>query len=412
MNSALVRRVLLARGLRAFADGYVALLLPLYLLLLGMSTLQVGIITAGTLFGSALLTLAVGLQAWRFSLRSLLLAAAALMGVTGLGFGVLTDYWPLLLVAVVGTLNASSDDVSVFLTLEHTLLSRAAPPAQRTSAFARYSLVGATIGAAGALAAGLPSLVASALGIGVRPVMQASFIGYALIGVSMAAIYRHLPREPQATDTARPAALGASSRRTVYKLAALFSLDAFGGGLAIQSMLVLWLHLHFGLTPADTAKIFFCSGLLSASSFFFVPRLARRFGLLNTMLLFHAPASVLLLLIPLMPNASWTIALILLRAAIASLDVPARSAYVMSVVTPSERPAAASLTVVPRSLMWAAGPLLTGYLLSVSSFGWPLMIAGIVKLAYNAMLFAGFAKVPLQSESDASPWAERPTTRN
>ncbi|RZL87317.1 MAG: MFS transporter [Variovorax sp.] len=389
-----------ARGLRAFADGYVALLLPLYLLLLGMSALQVGIITAGTLLGSALLTLVVGLQAWRFSLRSLLLAAAALMAATGLGFGTLTDYWPLLLVAVVGTLNASSDDASVFQMLEHTLLSQAAPVAQRTSAFARYSLVGAMMGAAGALAAGLPSMVASALGIGLRPVVQASFVGYALIGVAMAFLYGHLPRAPHAVvASARPAALLAPSRRTVYRLAALFSLDAFGGGLVIQSMLVLWLHLRFGLTPADTAKVFFCTGLLSAASFFFVARVARRLGLLNTMVITHVPASVLLLLIPLMPDIAWTIALILLRAAISSLDVPARSAYVMSIVTPPERPAAASLTSVPRSLMWAAGPLLTGYLLSLSSFGWPLMIAGIVKLGYDVLLFTLFARVPLQAES-------------
>ncbi len=399
MTSPLVRRVLTARGLRAFADGYVALLLPLYLLLLGMSALQVGIITAGTLLGSALLTLFVGLQAWRFSLRSLLLAAAALMAATGLGFGILTDYWPLLLVAVVGTLNASSDDASVFQTLEHTLLSQAAPVAQRTSAFARYSLVGAMMAAAGALVAGLPSMVATALAVDLRPVVQASFVGYALTGVAMAVLYGRLPREPHAVAAVRPAALLAPSRRTVYRLAALFSLDAFGGGLVIQSMLVLWLHLRFGLTPADTAKVFFCTGLLSAASFFFVASVARRLGLLNTMVITHAPASLLLLLIPLMPDAGWTIALILLRAAISSLDVPARSAYVMSIVTPPERPAAASLTSVPRSLMWAAGPLLAGYLLSLSSFGWPLVIAGIVKLAYDVLLFTLFARVPLQAES-------------
>jgi hypothetical protein len=160
---------------------------------------------------------------------------------------------------------------------------------------------------------------------------------------------------------------------------------------------VLWLHLHFDLSPTETARVFFCTGLLSAASFFFVAPLVRRLGLLRTMILTHAPASVLLILIPLMPDAGGAIALIVLRAAIASLDVPARSAFVMSIVSPAERPAAASLTSVPRSLMWAAGPLVAGYLLGVSTFGWPLVVAGVVKLAYDGLLFAGFRGVRVKA---------------
>jgi MFS family permease len=398
MNRPLARRVLIARGLRAFADGYMALLMPLYLLSLGMSTLQVGTITAATMCGSALLTLAVGLNALRFGLHSLLMGAALLMTGTGIGFATLTAYWPLLIVAAIGTLNASADDASVFLTLEHSLLGHAAGLEERTTVFARYSLVGALMGATGALAAALPAVLARALGTNLVAVMQASFMGYALIGICMAVVYRHLPVQGTADSTGRRAALTPASRRLVLRLAGLFSLDAFGGGLVIQSMLVLWLHLHFDLSPSQTARVFFCTGLLSATSFFFVARLVRRFGLLPTMVLAHVPASFLLILIPLMPSAGWAIALILLRAAIASLDVPARSAFVMSIVSPAERPAAASLTSVPRSLMWAAGPLLAGYLLGVSTFGWPLVIAGVLKLTYDALLFARFHGTPLRVE--------------
>jgi MFS family permease len=398
VNHSLARRVLIARGLRAFADGYIALLMPLYLLSLGMSTLQVGTVTAATMCGSALLTLGVGLHGWRFGLHALLMGAALLMTGTGIFFATLTGYWPLLVVAAIGTLNASADDASVFLTLEHSLLGHATDSEERTAVFARYSLVGALMGATGALAASLPAVLAQALGTSLVPVMRVSFLGYALIGIAMAVVYRHLPVQRTAHSTVQRAALTPSSRGIVIRLAGLFSLDAFGGGLVIQSMLVLWLHLHFDLSPTETARVFFCTGLLSAASFFFVAPLVRRLGLLPTMVLTHAPASFLLILIPLMPSAGWAIALILLRAAIASLDVPARSAFVMSVVSPAERPAAASFTSVPRSLMWAAGPLLAGYLLGVSTFGWPLMIAGVLKLVYDALLFARFHGTPLRVE--------------
>lgn len=383
----LVRRLLWVRGLRAFGDGYVSLLLPVYLLRLGFSPFEVGVITTATLLGSGALTLLVGLHAWRFRYRTLLLAATALMTATGLGFAAFTQFWPLLLVAIVGTLNPSSGDVSVFLPLEHAVLARTAPDGRRTAVFARYSLAGALVGAAGALTAGLPELLGTAFGWSLPSALRAMFVLYALLGVASAAIYRKLPRGLAGESEAPAAPLG-QSRRIVYLLAALFSLDAFGGGFIVQSMLALWLFEQFRLSTAVAGTIFFWTGVFSALSYLVAVRIAGRIGLVNTMVFTHLPSSVLLLLMPFVTSLAWVIVLLLARSALSQMDVPTRSAYVMAVVSPGERAAAASITAVPRSLASATSPLLAGWLLGISSFGWPLAIAGAVKIVYDLLLLA------------------------
>lgn len=387
-----VRRLLWARGLRAFADGYVSLLLPLYLLTLGLTPFQIGVIATGTLLGSGLLTLGVGLQAYRFRYRTLLIAAAALMVATGLGFAVVTDFWPLLIIAVVGTLNPSSGDVSVFLPLEQAVLAHVVADRQRTAIFARYSLVGALVGAVGALFAGLPQLVTETIAIGAKTAMQAMFVLYGLLGLTAGLIYARLPATLAAGSTIATAPLR-ESKRIVYTLAALFSLDAFGGGFIVQSLLALWLFQRFQFSIVTAGTIFFWTGVLSAFSYLVAVRIANRIGLVNTMVFTHLPANLLLLVIPLVPDPTWVIVLLLVRAALSQMDVPTRSSYVMAVVSPAERAAAASITSVPRSLASAASPLFAGYLLGVSTFGWPLVIAGGLKIAYDLLLLATFRKV-------------------
>jgi len=387
------------RGLRAFGDGFVSLLLPLYLLELGLSPFEVGAITAGTLLGSGVLTLVVGLSAHRFRLRGLLLCATFLMTATGMGFAVVTNFWPLLLIAVVGTLNPSSGDVSVFLPLEQTALAHLAGERNRTALFARYSLVGALVGALGALAAGLPGVMVDTAGISLRSALQLMFGLYGAIGLVATAIYRTLPAD-FAAGTQTPAAPLKESKRVVYILAALFSLDAFGGGFIVQSMLALWLFEKFQLSIGLAATIFFWSGVLSAFSYLIAVRIASRFGLINTMVFTHLPASALLLIMPLMPSLPWVILLLLVRSALSQMDVPTRSSYVMAVVSPSERAAAASITSVPRSLASSISPLAAGYLLQVSSFGWPLFFAGILKIVYDLLLLGMFRAVrPPEEES-------------
>ncbi|MHB8666012.1 MAG: MFS transporter [Burkholderiales bacterium] len=386
-----VNRLLLAKGLRAFGDGYVSLLLPLYLLQLGFSPLQVGIVATTTLIGSGLLTLAVGLHAWRYHYRSLLLAASVLMAFTGLGFALFTQFWPLLLVALVGTLNPSSGDVSVFLPLEHAVLARVVSDRQRTATFARYSLAGSLLAAAGSLAAALPATLVSVSGVSSTQAIQAMFVLYALIACIAGLVYRGLPTA-LATQERQPTAPLQQSKAKVYTLAALFSLDAFAGGFVVQSMVALWLYQRFDLSMAAAGVVFFWTGVLSAGSYLVAVRIAGRFGLVNTMVFTHIPSSVCLILLPFAPGLSWAIALLFVRSALSQMDVPTRSSYVMAIVTPVERPAAASITSVPRSLASALSPFLAGWMLGLSSFGWPLLVAGGVKITYDLLLFAIFRK--------------------
>lgn len=390
--SATIRRVLWVRALRAFADGYVSLVLPVYLLSLGLTAFQVGVIATATLLGSAALSLGVGMVAHRAGYRTLLLAATGLMAATGFLFAAASDFWPLTIIAVVGTLNPSSGDVSVFLPLEQSLLAHTVEDAKRTSIFARYSLVGALVGALGALFAGAPDFAVKLAHVEPKMALQAMFVLYGLIGLVSAFVYRRLPTS-QAGETRTPPAPLGKSRRIVFTLAALFSLDAFGGGFVVQSMLALWLFERFDLSTAVAGTIFFWSGVFSAFSYLVAVRIAKRIGLVNTMVFTHLPANLMLVAMPFVPDLAWVIVLLLARAALSQMDVPTRGSYVMAVVTPAERPAAASITSVPRSLASAVSPLLAGAMLGVSTFGWPLLIAGLTKIVYDLSLLAMFRAV-------------------
>jgi MFS family permease len=391
-------RILFARGLRAFGDGYVSLLLPLYLLQLGYGPLEVGVIATATLIGSGIVTLGVGLHAHRFHYRSLLIAATVLLALTGLGFASVARFWPLLLIAFVGTLNPSSGDVSLFLPLEHAVLSRVVSDADRTHAFARYSLVGAVGAAVGALAIGVPGWIEHAAGVSKLGAMQAMFVLYAIAAIPMALVYRTLPASLGATEHKAPAPLTRSKAR-VYTLAALFCIDSFAGGFVVQSLLALWLFQRHDLSPVQAGAIFFWTGLASALSYLVAVRIAKRIGLVNTMVFTHIPSSLCLIAIPFADSLAVVLALLFVRAMLSQMDVPTRSSYVMAIVLPEERPAAASITAVPRSLASAASPLIAGYLLGVSTFGWPLLAAGVLKIAYDLMLLAMFGKIRPPEES-------------
>lgn len=384
--------LLASRGLRAFGDGLVSLLLPAYLAALGFSAFEIGSVATATLAGSAALTLAVGFVAHHFSRRSLLIAAAVLMVATGVAFALATDFWPLLLIAFVGTLNPSSGDVSVFLPLEHAQLAHSVTDRDRTALFARYSLVGSLVGAVGALAAGAPDFLRQVVGLEIKQALQTAFLLYAFLGVGALLLYRRLPDESVGASAA-PAEPLRKSRTIVLTLAALFSLDAFAGGFVVQSLLALWLYQRFGLSLATTGAIFFCTGVLSALSYLVAVQVSKRIGLVNTMVFTHLPSSLCLLLIPFMTSLGPVIVLLLIRSALSQMDVPTRTSYVMAVVTPGERAAAASVTAVPRSLASTASPMLAGSLLAVSGFGWPLLIAGALKIVYDILLLAMFHKV-------------------
>jgi predicted MFS family arabinose efflux permease len=237
-----------------------------------------------------------------------------------------------------------------------------------------------------------------AAGVSMRSALQLMFGLYGVIGLAAASIYRKLPTD-FAADMQTSTAPLKESKRIVYVLAALFSLDAFGGGFIVQSMLALWLFEKFQLSVGLAATIFFWTGVFTAFSYLLAVRIAKRIGLINTMVFTHLPSSVLLVLVPMMPDLSWVIVLLLIRSALSQMDVPTRSSYVMAVVSPSERAAAASITSVPRSLASSISPLVAGYLLQVSTFGWPLLIGGILKIVYDLLLLGMFRAVRPPEES-------------
>ncbi len=385
------RLLLIARALRAFVDGFVCVLLPAYLLALGLGAFEVGVLSAATLLGSATLTLLLGAHGHRFHHRRMLLAAALLMVATGLLFAGLSSFWPLLLIAFVGTLNPSSGDVSVFLPLEHARLAEAAQGDARTTLFARYTLAGALFAALGSLVAGLPDLLVGQ-GWGRVDALRAMFLLYALAGGVVWLLYRRLPEPPPHERPAPPAPLK-ESRDIVIRLAALFSIDAFAGGLVLNSLLALWLFQRFGLSLTAAGMFFFWAGLLSAFSQLAAPVVAKRIGLINTMVFTHIPASVFLILAALADSLPWALGLLLARAALSQMDVPTRSAFVMAVVTPAERAAAASFTAVPRSLAAAVSPSLGGALFAAGWLAAPLIACGVLKIAYDLAIWRAFRGV-------------------
>lgn len=386
------RRLLVGKGLRAFTDGLVSILLPVYLLKLGYGAFEIGAIVTSTLLGSALLTLSIGLFARRFPARRLLLVACLLMTATGLAFATTSELWPLLIIAFVGTINPSAGDVSIFLPIEQAMLAGTISPQRRTALFARYSLIGAFAGALGTLAAGLPQLFARKFRIEETTVLHSVFLFYAAVGIATFLIYRALS-SPAAVQSLPSGKTLRHSQRIVFELAALFSLDSFGSGFFVQSLLALWLFKTFHLSVIAASSILFWMGVCSAISYLIAVPISERFGLINTMVFTHLPANILLVLVPFAPSLPVAIGLLIARSALSEMDVPTRTSYVMAVVRPEERRATASITAVPRSLTSAISPVFAGYLLSVSSFGWPLIFGGSLKALYDVLLLLRFRHV-------------------
>ncbi len=379
------RPIFMARAIRGFADGFVSILLALYLKQLGFDALHIGAIVTGTLIGSAALTLYAGLRWHHHPARTVLLASCALMAITGTGFATVTRFWPLLAIAVVGTLNPSGGDVSLFLPTEQAALADLSEAGNRTRSFALYNLSGGMGAALGALASVLPKEIASWRHFDIATVDRAAFGVYVLCALGAALTYRTLPRAESRASKERPPPLQ-QSRSIVVRLSMLFSLDAAGGGFVVQALLVVYLAQRFNFDSTTIGTVLAVTAFFSAYSQLLSARLAARFGLVRTMVFTHLPANACLILAGIVPNGSVAIGFLLLRATVSAMDVPARQALVMAVVEPHERAAAASVTNVPRSLAAAATPLLAGLLLDKTTFGWPLIIGGAMKAAYDLLL--------------------------
>jgi MFS family permease len=380
-----------ARAARGFGDGFAVIILPAYLSAIGFTPFQIGLVAAAALFGSAVMTLAVGYLARHYDLRGLLLFSAVAMVATGIAFPFLPNVLFVIAVAFLGTMNPSTGDIGMFVPLEHSMLAHGAADDQRTHVFARYSLIGALATAAGALAAAAPDGLVH-LGLGSILSLQLMFYAYAALGLVAAALYWAVPRALPHDAKPRATPLG-PSRRIVYRLAALFSLDAFAGGFAVQSLVALWLFERFDLSLAEASLFFFWSNVLAAFSYPVAARLAKRVGLVNTMVFTHIPSSLCLIIAAFSPNLIVVLVLLLIRSALSQMDVPTRTSYVMAVVTPAERPAAASVTAVPRSLASSLSPAFAGALLAMPFSGLPLVVCGVLKIAYDLSLLWSFRHI-------------------
>jgi len=377
-----------ARALRGFGDGFAIIILPVYLTAIGFSPQQIGIVASASLLGTAALTLITGFVAPRFELRKLFLAGAGLIVFTGLVFPATQSIAPVLLVAFVGSINPSGGDLGMLVPLEHALLTRETADRDRTSVFARYSLIGSLTAAIGSLAAALPDILASH-GWPRLGAIRLMFYFYAALGLLAVLLYRRLPRDHSHAAKAPTAALG-PSKNIVYRLAALFSLDAFAGGFIVQSLLALWLFERFNLSLEAASLYFFCASLLGAISFPVAAWLSGRIGLINTMVYTHIPSSLCLIAAAFCSSLTAVLSLLLVRSALSQMDVPTRSSYVMAVVTPAERTAAAGVTAVPRSLASSISPAIAGFMLAGPFSGLPLVVCGCLKIGYDLALLRVF----------------------
>ena len=384
------------RGLRMFAYGFLSVVLVLYLKSEGLNEQQIGVLLTMTLLGDMVISLWITTAADRIGRKRMLILGAGLMTLVGCVFAVTANYVALLVVATIGVLSPSDKEVGPFLSIEQAALAQTIPDARRTAVFAWYNLVGSLTAALGALAGGIAAHEFLQIGMTGPDTYRPLILAYGVVGLLLAITFTGLSNAAEAPrrDAPRPPSswLGLHrSRGIVLQLSALFALDAFGGGFILQSIVAYWLYLRFQLDPAVLGSIFFVANLLAAGSALGAAALARRFGLINTMVFTHLPSNVLLLLVPLMPTASLAVAVLLVRFSISQMDVPTRQSYTMAVVHPDERSAASGVTTVARSVGAAISPALAGFCLANPAFiSVPFFIAGSVKIVYDVCLYRAF----------------------
>jgi predicted MFS family arabinose efflux permease len=371
----------------------------LYLAELGLSDGQIGLLLSLTLVGDIAVSLLITTRADRVGRRTMLIIGALLMASGGIVFAVTDSFVVLLLAATVGVLSPTGGEVGPFLPIEQAGLSQIVPESRRLDVFAWYNLTGSVATALGALVGGIVAEAAQNAGLLGAASYRFVLFCYAALGGILAAMFFALSPTIEASlaestsDSPLPARFGLHrSRRTVFHLSALFAMDAFGGGFIMQSILAYWLHERWGIDAAGLGVVFLGANLLAGVSALAAGWLARRIGLINTMVFTHLPSNVLLILVPLMPTAEWAIALLLVRFSISQMDVPTRQAYTMAVVAPDERAAASGVTAVARSIGAAISPAIATRLLAHPQLmNMPLFLAGGIKIVYDVLLWRAFA---------------------
>jgi MFS family permease len=404
------KKLLVTRILRTFAYGYLTVVIAIYLARLGFDTVQVGLVLSAAIFGSALMTVLWALVADRYGRRRTVATMAVLMVAGGLLFAFGSTLPVLVLGAFTGTISATSSEVGAFLTVEQAILPQTAPADRRTWLFSIYAFVANIAQAVGSLFAGTVAAFAG-LGLVGADAYRPLFALYAVIGLLNLLIFLSLSDNVEAARIeGQRRFLGVHrSAGTVAKLGALFGVDAFAGGLVVQSLVAYWFFLRWGFDPGQLAILFFFVNIVSGVSLLIAGWLASRIGLINTMVFTHLPSSLLLVLVPLMPTAGLAAAMFLARMSISQMDVPTRQSYTMAVVDPDERTAAAGLTNVARSTASAVAPVVTGWAFSAAALGLPFFLAGALKVTYDLLIFVSFRELRPPEERRVSEVGEVPS---
>jgi len=391
------------RFIRLFAYGSLSVVLVLYLIGVGLTEPEAGLVLTLTLAGDTVVSLYLTTRADRLGRRRMLMIGALLMTAAGVVFASTTSLWLLVAAGIIGVISPSGQEVGPFLPIEQAALSHVVTDRTRTDVFAWYTLAGALATAFGALAAGTVTRTLQARAWDTVSGYRTVVIVYAAFGVLLAVLFSRLSRTAEAETLGEKRALSSplaalsgvdESRQVVLKLSSLFALDAFGGGFVVQSLAAYWFHLRWGVDAGTLGGIFFWANVLAGISALLASRLAARIGLVTTMVVTHLPSNVLLILVPLMPTLPLAIAVLLIRFSISQMDVPTRQSYLMAVVSPSERSAAAGIAGVARTTGASISPLFVGamfarpWLMNV-----PFYIAGTLKIAYDLLLYRAFVSV-------------------
>jgi MFS family permease len=388
-----------SRVIRMFGYGFLSVVLALYLAKRGLSEGEIGLLLTLTLAGDAAITLWITTSADRMGRRRMLVFGAGLMIISGLIFSLTGNYILLVATAIIGVISPSGNEIGPFLSIEQASLSQLVPDEKRTQTFAWYNLAGSFATATGALVGGVLAQFLQGKGFTPLDSYRAVLMGYTLIGVLLVVLFLLLSQSVEAPKLADanlyPRRLGLhKSRGVVFRLSSLFALDAFAGALVVQSMVAYWFNIKFGVQPAVLGAIFFGANILAGISALSAAWIAKRIGLINTMVYTHIPSNILLILVPFMPTLPLAILALLLRFSISQMDVPTRQSYTMAVVSPDERSAAMGVTSISRSVGAMLSPAITGQLLAATGLmGAPFVIAGTLKIVYDVLIWRGFRAV-------------------
>lgn len=392
------------RILRMFAYGSLAVILALYLAQLGLSETQIGLLLALTLAGDAVISLWLTTNADRIGRRRMLIAGALLMLLAGVVFAISRNWLVLTITAIIGVISPSGNEVGPFLPIEQAALTQLIPNEKRTHIFAWYNLAGSFATATGALACGWLVQFLLGRGFDTLSAYRVIVVGYSLIGIILTVLFLRMGLQVEVAADAKISAPAnrfglTKSQAIVARLSALFALDAFGGAFVLQSFMAYWFHVRYQVDPGILGSIFFGANVLAGFSALLAARIAKRFGLINTMVYTHIPSNILLILVPLMPNLPLAIGCLLARFSISQMDVPTRQSYTMAVVTPEERSAAAGITGIARSVGSSIAPALAGAMLSAGWLSAPFITAGTLKIIYDLALYRSFVQVKPPEES-------------